>query len=173
MLLGIAAIVAGQSTRQDGRGVLARPGLIVLALIAGALLPVQGAVNALLRSDLQAPFAAGVVSFVVATLAILIVLPGAARFTSAPLFALGGLRAMPWWGWLGGFAGATYVTTVFTAIPVIGASAVIALTVAGQQIASVLVDRMGLLGFSQREVSVTRIAGVMGLLIGVAFIQFL
>jgi transporter family-2 protein len=46
-------------------------------------------------------------------------------------------------------------------------------TVAGQQIASVLVDRMGLLRFPQREVSAMRIAGIMGLLIGVAFIQFL
>ena len=103
----------------------------------------------------------------------LLVLPGVARFTNAPLFALSGLRAMPWWGWLGGFAGATYVTTVFTAIPVIGASAVVALTVAGQQIASVLVDRMGLLRFPQREVSIMRVAGVLGLLIGVALIQFL
>jgi bacterial/archaeal transporter family-2 protein len=80
---------------------------------------------------------------------------------------------MPWWGWLGGFAGATYVTTVFTAIPVIGTAAVVALTVAGQQIASVLVDRMGLLRFPQRDVSAVRIGGVAGLLVGVAFIQFL
>ena len=75
---------------------------------------------------------------------------------------------MPWWGWLGGFAGAAYVTTVFTAIPVIGTSAVVALTVAGQQIASVLVDRFGLLRFPRREVSIVRIGGVLTLLIGVA-----
>ena len=172
VLLGIGAIVAGQSTKDGARGTLARPGLVLLALLAGALLPVQGAVNALLRSDLQAPFAAGVISFVVATLAMLIVIP-AATLTSGPQLALNGLRAMPWWGWLGGVAGAAYVTTVFTAIPVIGTSAVVALTVAGQQVASVLVDRLGLLRFPQRGVSVMRIAGVMGLLAGVAFIQLL
>ena len=173
VLGGTAAIIAGQSTKQGVQGMLARPGLILLALVAGALLPVQGAINALLRTDLQAPFAAGVVSFVVATLAMLIVLPGAARLTGTPPARLDGLRAMPWWGWLGGFAGATYVTTVFTAMPVIGASAVIALTVAGQQIASVLVDRLGLLRFPQRDVSTLRLAGVGTLLVGVGLIQLL
>ena len=172
VLLGIGAIVMGQSTKEGAREALARPGLVVLALVAGALLPVQGAINALLRNDLQASFAAGVVSFVVATVAMLIVLGIVGRFNRAPLFAAAGLRSMPWWGWLGGFAGAMYVTTVFTAIPLIGTSAVVALTVAGQQIASVLVDRRGLLRLPQRDVSPLRIAGVSGLLAGVAFIQF-
>ena len=65
------------------------------------------------------------------------------------------------------------MTTVFTAIPVIGASAVIALTVAGQQVASVLVDRLGLLRLPRRDVSALRLAGVSALLIGVGFIQLL
>jgi bacterial/archaeal transporter family-2 protein len=171
VLAGVAAIVAGQSTREGVQGALAQPVWVVLALVAGALLPVQGAINALLRSDLQAPFAAGVVSFVVATVAMLLTLPGAARLSGAPLFALRGLRGMPWWGWLGGVAGATYVTTVFSAIPVIGTSATVALTVAGQQVASMLVDGFGLLRFPQRKLSPLRIAGVAMLLLGVALIQ--
>ena len=31
---------------------------------------------------------------------------------------------MPWWGWLGGLVGACYVTSVFTAMPRIGAEPV-------------------------------------------------
>jgi transporter family-2 protein len=171
VLGGVSAIVAGQSTRQGVRGALARPELVVFALLAGAALPLQGAVNALLRGDLQAVFPVGVVSFVVATIAM--ALPVAARLAGTPPLKLNELRAMPWWGWLGGFAGATYVTTVFTAIPLIGASAVVALTVAGQQLASVLVDRFGLLGFPRRGVSKLRLAGVLALLVGVGLIQLL
>ena len=173
VLGGASAIVVGQSTRQGVRGALARPGLVVFALLAGAALPLQGAVNALLRGDLQAVFPVGVVSFVVATATMATALPVAARFAGTPPLKLNELRTMPWWGWLGGFAGATYVTTVFTAIPVVGASAVVALTVAGQQLASVLVDRFGLLGFPRRGVSKLRLAGVFALLVGVGLIQLL
>jgi transporter family-2 protein len=174
VVFGITAIVVGQSGRRGVRDALTQPGWVALAIVAGALLPMQGAINALLRGDLQAPLAAGVVSFVVATLAMVVVLSVAAKSADAALSRgslLDGLRAMPWWGWLGGFAGAAYVITVFTAIPVIGTSAVVALTVAGQQVASVLVDRMGLLRFPRREVSGVRMAGVLGLLGGVAMIQ--
>ena len=80
---------------------------------------------------------------------------------------------MPWWGWLGGFAGAAYVTAVFTAIPVIGTAAAVGLTVAGQQVASVLVDRYGWFRLPQRPVSGTRLAGVALLLAGVAAMKLL
>jgi transporter family-2 protein len=78
---------------------------------------------------------------------------------------------MPWWGWLGVFCGATYVTTVFTAIPVIGTAAAVGLTVAGRQIASLFVDRYGWFRLRQREISALRYAGVALLLIGVRLIQ--
>ena len=44
------------------------------ALVAGAVLPVQGAINAQLRADLDAPIAAGAWSFVTAAAAMLVVL---------------------------------------------------------------------------------------------------
>lgn len=91
--------------------------------------------------------------------------------TDAPKPQLRGLARMPWWGWLGAFCGATYVTTVFTAIPVIGTAAAVGLTVAGQQIASVFVDRYGWFRLSIREISRVRLGGVALLLIGVAMIQ--
>ena len=86
---------------------------------------------------------------------------------------LGGVAAMPWWGWLGGFAGATYVVTVFTALPAIGAAAAVGFTVAGQQAASVLVDRFGWFRLPRRPVSALRLAGVAVLLAGVATIKAL
>jgi bacterial/archaeal transporter family-2 protein len=63
------------------------------------------------------------------------------------------------------------VTTVFTAIPVIGTAAAVGLTVAGQQIASLFVDRYGLLRLPIREISSVRLGGFALLLIGVAMIQ--
>jgi uncharacterized membrane protein YdcZ (DUF606 family) len=42
-----------------------------------------------------------------------------------------------------GLCGAAYVTTVFTAIPAMGAAVVVGLTVAGKQVASVFFDQLG------------------------------
>jgi transporter family-2 protein len=78
---------------------------------------------------------------------------------------------VPWWGWLGGACGAIYVTSVFLLIPEIGVAPTIGLTVAGQQLASVLVDRYGLLRLPRRPISARRLAGVAVLLAGVALLN--
>jgi transporter family-2 protein len=57
VLSGAALIVFGQKGGTDNLST-SKLGWIVLALLAGAVLPVQGAVNGLLRQDLGAPFAA-------------------------------------------------------------------------------------------------------------------
>jgi bacterial/archaeal transporter family-2 protein len=172
VVAGAAVIVLGQRSATQGQVAAAQPGWIGLALTAGALLPVQGAVNGLLRLDLaDATFAVGTVSFVVATLAMAAVQVAASALPGKASASSRGLWSMPWWGWLGGFAGATYVTTVFTAIPAIGAAATVGLTVAGQQVASVFVDKYGWFRLPQRPVSAMRLAGVALLLAGVGVIK--
>jgi len=173
--LGAAGVVAGAAVivrAQTGGRALerARPAWIGFALLAGAVLPVQGAVNARLRADLDAPIAAGAVSFLVATAAMALVLAGYLTLARAPRPQLGQARKVPWWGWLGGACGATYVVSVFLLIPEIGAAPTVALTVAGQQLAAVLVDRYGLLRLARRPISRARVAGVAVLLAGVALI---
>jgi transporter family-2 protein len=180
--LGIAAVLAGvalivrSNGAKAGAGVPRRSrrgqaGWTVLALAAGAVLPVQGAVNAQLRAELGEPLVVGAVSFLVATVAMALLLLLVARFTPAPAADLAGLRRVPWWGWLGGLCGAVYVTSVFTAIPAIGAATAVGLTVAGQQLTSVLFDRYGLMRLPRRAVTPPRLAGVALLLLAVARIQ--
>ena len=172
VLTGAAAIVLGQKGATNELSA-AKLGWILLALLAGAVLPVQGAVNGLLRGDIGAPLVVGTVSFAVATLCMVVVLLITLVVAQAPKPQFSGLKKMPWWGWLGAVCGATYVTTVFTAIPVIGTAAAVGLTVAGQQIASLFVDRYGWFRLPQREISALRYAGVALLLIGVGLIQML
>ncbi|TIN26358.1 MAG: DMT family transporter [Mesorhizobium sp.] len=173
VLAGAALIVFGQNGAADNLAP-SKLGWIGLALLAGAVLPAQGAVNALLRHDLGgAPFAVGTISFLVATLAMAMVLLATLAWTKTPRPRIEGVSSMPWWGWLGGFAGATYVTTVFTAIPVIGAAAAVGLTVAGQQVASIFVDTFGWFRLPQRLVSGMRLAGVVLLLAGCIVIKAL
>ena len=171
-LLGAAAVVAGAwlIVRAQVSERVA-PQWIALGLLAGAALPVQGAINAQLRAELDAPITVGAFSFVVATGAMALTLAVALTVAGAPRPRVAPLRGVPWWGWLGGLCGATYVTSVFLLIPEIGAAPTIGLTVAGQQIASVLVDRYGLLRLPRRAITARRSLGVAALLVGVALIQ--
>lgn len=176
MLLGTLAVVAGAIAivmGQEGAGAeltASKLGWIGLALAAGVILPVQGAVNALLRADIGAPFMVGTISFVVATMSMAAVFGLVLLVSGVAVPRLGDLATMPAWGWLGGFAGATYVMTMFTAIPAIGTAAAVGLTIAGQQVASVLVDRYGWFQLPRRPVLKLRLAGVVLLLVGVAAI---
>lgn len=169
---GTALIVRAQPRPGGGAPVpRARVGWIVLGVVGGAVLPVQGAINAQLRADLDAPVAVGAFSFVVATAAMAAALWVALALGGAPRPRVAPLAGVPWWGWLGGACGAVYVVAVFLFIPEIGAAPVVALTVGGQQLASVLIDRLGLLRLPRRPVSWGRLAGVAALMLGMAALQ--
>jgi len=144
---------------------------IALGVVAGAVLPIQGAVNGKLKTDLDAPFTVGMISFIVATLSIAIVtvLLVATKRTPTPQFTP--LRAMPWWGWLGGFCAATYVVVTFLMIPEIGAATTVALTVTGQQLFSAVIDHFGLFRMPKRALTQRRIAGLALLLVGSILVQ--
>jgi transporter family-2 protein len=176
-LAGAAAVVAGTGlivraqagAEAIGEAARRRRPWLALGLGAGAALPVQGAINAELNGELDAAIAVGALSFGVAALAMALVLAAVlAAGRQAPRVAP--LQRVPWWAWLGGLCGATYVTSVFLLIPEIGAAPVVVLTVAGQQLASVAVDRYGLLRLQRRPISRRRLGGVAVLLAGVALI---
>jgi transporter family-2 protein len=170
VLAATIAIVKSQAADGKAGATTGRAGWALLALAAGAMLPIQGAVNALLRTDLQAPLAVGAISFVVATAGMALVFLLGAVFAAAPRPRMHALPRMPWWGWLGGFVGAYYVVTVFMSIPEIGTAATVGSTIVGQQLVSVVVDRYALLRLPQRPVSRLRLSGVVLLLAGVALI---
>lgn len=171
VLAGITVIIRGLRAGKTAVSPLARAGWVLLGLLAGAVLPIQGAVNAELRHDLGEPLAVAVISFVVATLAITLVLLGllATKRTSAP--HVGPLRTLPWWGWLGAACAAAYVTATFLLIPTIGAATTVALTVTGQQLASALIDHNGLFRLPRRPLSTPRLSGLALLVAGSVLVQ--
>jgi bacterial/archaeal transporter family-2 protein len=144
---------------------------IALGVIAGAVLPIQGAINGKLKQDLGAPLTVGMVSFIVATLAIAIATAILVALKRTPTPQLGNLGTVPWWGWLGGFCAATYVVVTFLMIPEIGAATTVALTVTGQQLFSAVIDHFGLFRMPKRALSGRRIAGLALLVVGSILVQ--
>jgi transporter family-2 protein len=154
---------------------IAPGGWLLLGLVAGAVLPVQGAINARLRSVIEQPIAVALISFVVAALTISMVLAAllVAGRTARPRLPGAGVPAMPWWGWLGGACAAAYVTGTFLLIPAIGAAVTVALTVTGQQIASAAIDSRGWFRLPRRPVTAQRGTGLALLITGSLLIQLL
>ncbi len=142
-----------------------RPMIMLTALLAGALMPVQAGINARLREFLGDPLMASLVSFSVGTAALVLFIL-AARI---PLPTAAMASAAPWWTWFGGSLGAFFVAVSVILAYKLGATGLMAWIIAGQLVASVLLDHTGAIGFAVREVSWQRLLGV-ALLLGGAML---
>jgi bacterial/archaeal transporter family-2 protein len=133
---------------------------VMLTAGVGVLIALQPPVNAGLAKE-TGSLPAAVVSFLVGTLIL------------AALMALsgktGGLSStfdVSWYYLAGGLLGAAYVFTVLVTVTSIGAGGVAAATITGQLTASVIIDRLGILGLEETPLSAARIVGVALLLAG-------
>ena len=134
--------------------------LVLLALAAGFCIPVQAGINAQLNLWTRSPVLAAAISFAVGTLALF----GYALATRIPFPPPAHFTTAPWWVWIGGFLGAYFVFSTVILAPRIGATAMLALILAGQMLASLVLDHFGWLGYPVQPISLLRLLGV--LLIG-------
>lgn len=139
-----------------------------LAFLAGTLLPFQVSSNAAVGKALGHPLWGALVSLAVSTL----VLAPLLWVFNVPAPRLNTALAGPWWLWIGGVFGAVYVLSATALTPKLGAAGFIVLVVAGQMIASILVDRFGLMGLTPRPVTLARFAGILCIVVGAILIQY-
>ncbi len=128
---------------------------ILIALAAGAVLPVQALINGRLSAGLGSPLMAGNVSFLVAALA----LAALQMALGHPLPSAQQAASVPLWIWLGGLLGVVYVVGAIVSVGAIGTTSAICLVIAGQIGAALVVDRFGLLGAAGNPVSLLRLCG--------------
>lgn len=140
----------------------------VLGILSGAFIAIQAPINSQLARGLGLPVAAAAFSFlsgaIVLGIATLLV-------TRTQDISLDWKAPAPWLFVAGGLLGGSYVTISTILIPRIGAAALMALIVAGQLLAGMLMDRIGFLGMAVREISLGRIAGAVLLMAGAALIR--
>jgi transporter family-2 protein len=139
----------------------------LLVIAAGMVAPTQAGINARLSQWLSSNFLAALVSFLVGTLG-LFVLTLILRIPWPPLASLNG---SPWWIWIGGFGGAFLVTVTIIAVPKLGATTMFAFFLAGQMLASLILDHFGLIGYPVHPISIWRVVGVLLLSAGVLLIK--
>ena len=131
------------------------------------MIPFQAGINTQLAQLVGSPIRAAFVSFVVGTIALLVL----SAFVFRPYPSAHRLGSAPWWVWIGGLLGAFYVVGSIVTAPKLGAATLIALVVAGQGVASLVVDHFGWVGFEPRHVTPGRLVGIALVGTGVLFVR--
>lgn len=141
--------------------------IVALIAIAGAGLAVQAAMNARMAAALNATLLGALVNFVVGgvVLAAIAIPSTAGRWTPA------GLWSAPWWAWMGGALGATFVATSIWAVPRVGTAALFAAIIFGQLLMAMLIDTFGWLNVPPIPLNPWRVVGLLLLLAGVVMMQ--
>jgi transporter family-2 protein len=136
------------------------------ALLSGCLVALQAPTNALLARGVGSPVNSALVSFAVGTLALLIV--GIALGVRP---VAGAVRELPSYAWFGGLYGAVFVSMAVFAVPKLGVTYFLTVSIAGQLAMALLLDRIGAFGVPRVDVSLSRLAGVTLVLAGAVLVR--
>ena len=140
---------------------------IMLALVTGALIPIQAATNAAFSKSVTNPLITGIMVFVVGFLGMLILSltmriswPSVHQLASAPAY-----------GYFGGLIVATYVVMITILVPRIGVGTAISVIVTGQILCAVAIDHFGFFNVQVRSIDARRLMGVLMMIAGIYFVM--
>jgi bacterial/archaeal transporter family-2 protein len=143
------------------------PGLILITIIIGALMPVQASINAELTRFMKHPYLGALISFSIGTVALTLL----SLIHGLPLGEVKRLTQAPPHFLLGGVLGALFVGSSIYLIPRMGATMMIGSFVTGQLLMSVVMDHYGLLGVPATQITWQRMAGVVMLFAGLLLVM--
>lgn len=140
---------------------------LVIVFICGALLPLQGGLNARLGKSIDSPIYASMFTFIVGAIAVAFYL----QFTKETI-TWTGLKSASLSSWLGGgITGAIFITCTMLAIPRIGMALTFGLVVAGQMVVAVLLDHYDILVAEQHSINIWRLVGIVMIILGVVVVR--
>jgi bacterial/archaeal transporter family-2 protein len=139
---------------------------ILLVFVAGGMIAVQAPTNAMLAKAGGSPVLAALISFAVGTVALLAVWSAS---NNRP--ALASFAGLPWYAWIGGLYGATFVAVAAYAAPRIGIASLITIGIAGQIAMALCLDHFGALGLPREPINLGRIGGALLVIGGVILVR--
>jgi transporter family-2 protein len=140
---------------------------LFLALIAGAMMPTQAAINNKLASYVSSPISAAFISFLIGTVGLFAYMLA----TGVPVSNITNIKDAPPVAWLGGLLGAFFVASTVILAPRIGVAMTFSLIVAGQMLITLALDHFGFLGLPVKEISLARVGGILLITAGVIIIR--
>ncbi len=140
---------------------------IILAVVAGVMMPTQAAINSKFADAVDSPVLAAFVSFFIGTIALFLYILA----TGIPLSNLADAKNASAVAWTGGILGAFFVASTVALVPRLGVALTFSLVIAGQMLITLVIDHFGLLGVSVKEISLPRFLGVTLITVGVILIR--
>ena len=143
--------------------------LLLFAFFIGCIIPLQALVNNSLRVTVGsgAVFAA-FMNFLVGAIILGVICVVSGEKWSSVLK----LDSIAPWQLAGGILGAIFVFGTTLIAPRIGVATMLSLVIAGQILASLVFDRIGILGLVERELSTPRLIGALLVVAGVLLVNF-
>jgi transporter family-2 protein len=140
---------------------------LLIALLAGAMMPTQAATNNKMAAIVESPILAAFISFFVGTIALFVY----SLLSGESLTDLAAAKNAPPIAWIGGLLGAFFVAAAVTLVPRLGVAMTFSLIIAGQMLVTLVIDHFGLLGVPVKGVSFARIGGILLITAGVILIR--
>lgn len=128
---------------------------VLVILVVGALVALQGPTNALVGRAAAAP-----VYGVLASLAVSTALVGAVALAWPVRPQPGALLALPWYAWLGGVYGAVILLGAVVAVPKLGAGPALVAALLAQTAFGLAIDHFGLFGLPPTPATPLKLGGL-------------
>ena len=166
LLAGILMIV-GRKEKEGKKSNLLLWQLIGIS--GGAVFAMQPSMNSLLSIGLYSSVHAAFISFFTATamLLLLVVLIPRARVNIPKIFSLD----RPWWSWLGGIIGGTFVTGFAFFASKTGIGILLITSICGMLANSLIIDKYGLLGAVKKRIGPMQYIGLILVVTGIIILR--
>ena len=166
LLAGIVMIVRRKENSEKKSNLLIWQ---LIGISGGAVFAMQPSMNSLLSIGLYSSVHAAFVSFVTATimLLLLVVLIPRDRINIPKIFSFD----RPWWSWLGGIIGGTFVTGFAFFASKTGIGLLLVTSICGMLTNSLIIDKFGLLGAVKKYIGLMQYLGLVLVVIGIIILR--
>ena len=166
LLIGIVMIVMRKEASAKKSNLLIWQ---LIGISGGAVFAMQPSMNSLLSIGLYSSVHAAFVSFITATimLFLLVILIPGDRINIPKIFSFD----RPWWSWLGGIIGGTFVTGFAFFASKTGIGILLITSICGMLSNSLIIDKYGLLGAVKKHIGPMQYIGLVLVVTGIIILR--
>ena len=141
----------------------------LIGISGGAVFAMQPPMNSLLAAELSSAVYAALISFLSATVAlyIIVMMRKGDRIHLPQVFTV----KRPWWSWLGGIIGGTFVMGFAYFAAKVGVGLLLVTSICGLLTCSLVIDKYGLLGAEKKAVGAMQYIGLLCVMAGIAVLR--
>ena len=162
----VMVIVRRGEASTKGKGILVWQ---IIGFSGGVVYAMQPPMNSLLAANLSSAIYSALITFVVATILLIVVILciPSDRAHIPHIFTLD----RPWWSWLGGIIGGMFVTGFAFFADKVSIGGLLVTSICGMLAMSLFVDKYGWLGAVKREVGIRQYVGLLLIAAGVVLLR--